>query len=280
VARILTIGVLTEDIVNTVKAYPDEDSKVRTTDHHRRVGGNAANTAMKLAWLKNESFWLGNLPDHATWVRQQLDHWGVDYGLAQELKQGHLPTSFITLSEETGSRTIVHHRDMPEYDAEHFLKLDIRAFDWLHFEARELVEIPQMLSKARGMCGIPVSLEIEKPHAGVEAMFEYADVIFFSKEYGQSRGFSNANDFLKAVEFHGIATCAWGALGAWEKNDFGKMFYAPAKENVHVLDSVGAGDVFNAGMVDGICRGMDVESALQHAVQLAGDSVEHEGVVW
>jgi len=25
---------------------------------------------------------------------------------------------------------------------------------------------------------------------------------------------------------------------------------------------------------------MDVESALQHAVQLAGDSVEHEGVVW
>ena len=139
-ARILTIGVLTEDIVNTVKTYPDEDSKVRTTDHHRRVGGNAANTAMKLAWLKNESFWLGNLPGHTSWVRQQLDHWGVDYSLAQELKQGHLPTSFITLSEETGSRTIVHHRDMPEYDAEHFLKLDIRAFDWLHFEARELVK--------------------------------------------------------------------------------------------------------------------------------------------
>jgi len=279
-ARILTIGVLTEDIVNTVKAYPDEDSKVRTTDHHRRVGGNAANTAMKLAWLKNESFWLGNLPDHATWVRRKLDHWGVDYTLAQELKQGHLPTSFITLSEETGSRTIVHHRDMPEYDAEHFFTLDIRPFDWLHFEARELVEIPQMMSKARGMCGIPVSLEIEKPHGGVEAMFEFADVIFFSKEYAQSRGFSNANDFLKTVEFHGIATCAWGALGAWAKNDFGQMFYAPAKENVHVVDSVGAGDVFNAGMVDGICRGMDVEAALKHAVQLAGDSVEHEGVVW
>jgi len=271
-AQILTIGVLTEDIVNTVKTYPDEDSKVRTTDHHRRVGGNAANTAMKLAWLKNDSFWLGNLPDHATWVRSQLDHWKVDYSLAQELNQGHLPTSFITLSEETGSRTIVHHRDMPEYDAEHFLKLDIRAFDWLHFEARELVEIPQMMSKARGMCGLPVSLEIEKPLKDVEALFELADVIFFSKEY--------AHDFLKAVEFRGIATCAWGALGAWAKDDFGQMFYAPAKENVQVVDSVGAGDVFNAGMIDGITRGMGVEEALQHAVLLAGNSVEHEGVVW
>ena len=46
------------------------------------------------------------------------------------------PTSVVLCSEETGSRTIVHHNgNLPELNSEQFKnKVDLSLYDWIHFE--------------------------------------------------------------------------------------------------------------------------------------------------
>ena len=43
------------------------------------------------------------------------------------------------------------------------------------------------------------------------------------------------------------------------------------------MDTVGAGDVFNAGLVHALATGQPLEQALQYAVQLAGRKVQQQG---
>lgn len=41
----------------------------------------------------------------------------------------------IILNGQNGSRTIVHHRgNMPEIELKDFQKLDLKKYDWIHFE--------------------------------------------------------------------------------------------------------------------------------------------------
>jgi len=280
VARVLCVGVATLDIVNLVDNYPAEDSEVRALSQQLRAGGNATNTALVLARLGAESHWVGNLSDQsqAQVVRDAFAHFGVDASRARVCEGSCLPTSYITLSKANGSRSIVHYRDMPEYAAEDFLQLDIRSFDWVHFEGRALEQLVPMMRRARGMCGVPISLEVEKPRPGIEDLFEEADLLFFSRDYAQKRGFASAQALLTQLPRGSLATCTWGDQGAWALDFEGKLLHAPAQQPGKVVDTLGAGDVFNAAMLHAVSTGMQLEEALQTAVCLAGEHCGREGL--
>ncbi len=278
-ARILCVGVATLDIINQVARYPQEDSEVRALTQARRVGGNAANTATVLAQLGDQAAWAGNLGDRPEVERicGYFDRYGVDHDLAQRVNGG-VPTSYVTLSRETGSRTIVHFRDLPEYRAEHFLTLDLGLFEWVHFEGRAVSELTHMMAYARGRYGLPVSLEVEKPREGIEALFEHADLLLFSGDYLRARGDREPAGFLQALPPGAAATCTQGARGAWGRDAEGHLIHAPAWRPARVIDTLGAGDVFNAGMLHGRCRGWSMAQALELANRLAGEKCGREGV--
>jgi len=277
-ARVMCVGNATLDIVNRVERYPDEDSEVRAVTHARRMGGNAANTAAVLAQLGAQSFWVGNLAKPADIVEQGFARYGVDASLAVRVAEATMPTSCILLSEETGSRSIVHYRDLPEYCAEDFLELDLRGFDWVHFEGRAVDQVGPMLRRARGMCGLPVSLEVEKPRSGIEELFEQVDLLMFSRDYARAKGFSDAAALLRSLAQGVPATCTWGARGAWAVDHEGRMIHAAAPVLDSVVDSLGAGDVFNAAMVFALSSGRSVERALNEAVNLASSQCGREGM--
>ncbi|MEI2422194.1 hypothetical protein V6O07_18080, partial [Arthrospira platensis SPKY2] len=58
---------------------------------------------------------------------------------------GRTPTSWILRSRATGSRTIVHDRDLPELGAKLFGREGLDAYDWFHFEGRNPAELPALL---------------------------------------------------------------------------------------------------------------------------------------
>jgi ketohexokinase len=276
--RVMCVGVATLDIINRVEQYPAEDSEVRASEQSQRMGGNAANTATILAQLGVQAFWVGNLAQSAEIIEHGFARHGVDASLAVRIPNAAMPTSYILLSKASGSRSIVHFRDMPEYCAEDFLKLDLRSFDWVHFEGRAIDQLVPMLRRARGMWGLPVSLEVEKPRKGIEELFEQADLLLFSRAYALTQGFSDAPALLGSLPQGVLATCTWGAQGAWAIDHDGRLLHAAASPLGSVVDTLGAGDVFNAAMVHALSLGRTVGQALQAAVALASSQCGREGL--
>ena len=278
-ARVMCVGIATLDIINRVEKYPAEDSEVRALAQSQRMGGNAANTAIgaraagRVRFLGGQPGTIRRKSSSASFAR-----YGVDASLAVRIVDAVMPTSYILLSETSGSRSIVHFRDLPEYRADHFLKLDLRSFDWVHFEGRAIDQLVPMLWRARGMCGLPVSLEVEKPRKGIEELFEQVDLLLFSRDYAQARGFSDAAALLRSLPQGVLATCTWGAQGAWAIDHDGRLLHVAAPPLESVVDTLGAGDVFNAAMVHALSSGLAVEQALQAAVALASSQCAREGL--
>jgi len=174
-ARILLVGTVTLDLVFGLEHHPQADEEMRAASLRTCRGGNAANSAVVLAQLGHQAEFLGVLADapETAVIEQDFANYGVVYGHCPRLA-GRPPTSSIYLSGAT--RSIVHYRDLPELEAEHFMVLDLGAYDWLHFEGRNVAALARMLAYAReNFPDLPISLELEKPRDGIETLFNQAD---------------------------------------------------------------------------------------------------------
>ena len=277
--RILAVGIATLDIVNRVSAYPEEDAEIRALSQQRRRGGNATNTLVALSQLGHSPAWAGVLPVEADseLVLEDLALHDVDISAVVRPSSGKLPTSYITLSEVTGSRTIVHYRDLSEYGFADFDRLELNDYDWVHFEGRNVSQLKPMLEKTRRL-GVPCSLEVEKPRQDIESLFALPDVLLFSRTWVMAQGFDSPGAFLRERADAQPVFLPWGSAGAWGRLANGDLLHVPAPE-VRVVDSIGAGDVFNAGVIDAILKGLSGRRLLEHAVQLASAKCAREGLV-
>lgn len=284
--KILGVGIATLDIINQVECYPLEDSEVRVLSQRRSRGGNATNTLTVLSQLGHDCAWAGVLPQSpdAAFIEEVLSGQQIDLRHVRHLTAGKLPTSYITLSEESGSRTIMHLRDLPEYRAEWFLEeVDSREFQWIHFEGRAPDELEIMLGSLSGVDGLRVSVEIEKPRPGIEALFHLPEVLLFSRHYALSSGCGNAESLLTSVaqqlgEQRPLLFCAWGDQGAWALDRHGELLHAPALRIPTVVDSIAAGDVFNAAVIHALIQAATPMQALEQGCRLAGEKCGMEGV--
>lgn len=277
------MGIATLDIINSVECYPAEDDEMRATSQRLCRGGNATNTLAVLSQLGHDCHWAGVMVDEpdARHIEVDLDKHHIDTHAVLRLAQGKVPTSYITHNLTNGSRTIVHYRDLPEYPFEQFQQIDLSRVDWLHFEGRNVQETQQMLGWAKQHAShLRCSIEIEKAREGIEPLFELADVLLFSRAYALGCGYQDANSFLTAMRPRCKASrlvCAWGEAGAWAV-DGQVEYHSPAFAPVRVVDTLGAGDTFNAGMIDALVRDQDLPAALEQACRLAGQKCGHHGL--
>jgi ketohexokinase len=274
--RILAVGNATLDIINVVDDYPREDQEVRACSQQFRRGGNACNTLAVLSQLGNNCSWAGTLanePD-AAMILADLNEHHIDYTAAHISAHGKVPTSYVSLSRLSGSRTIVHYRDLPEYRFADFSRIDLNTLDWLHFEGRNISELAKMMAHARAdQPNLLISLEVEKPRDGVEKLYGYADLLLFSREYALHYNHHDVHTFLQHMatrKLNAMISCTWGEKGASAIDREGHLFHAPAFTPALVVDTLGAGDTFNAGMIDQLLRGHSMELALIEASRLAG----------
>lgn len=275
-ARILAVGNATLDIINIVDGYPAEDMEVRASAQQIRRGGNAANTLVALSQLGHHCSWAGTLanePDGSL-ILADLAHYQIDTSAVHTVAQGKVPTSYVALNKRNGSRTIVHYRDLPEYSHSDFAQIDLSNLDWIHFEGRNIDELRQMIERVQKLHpALHVSLEVEKVRPGIESLFSYASVLLFSKEFTRHHGYQEALPFLASLHERGTRAqlvCAWGELGAFALDTQGNRLHAAAHPPAQVVDTLGAGDVFNAGIIDALVRGSDLAAALDDATRLAG----------
>ncbi|WP_240905966.1 PfkB family carbohydrate kinase [Thiorhodococcus mannitoliphagus] len=274
--RVLGVGIATLDLINEVDCYPSEDSEVRALSQRRVRGGNVANSLSVLAQLGHQCTWLGTLADDAASqeVLLDLEHHGIDATAAVTVPGAMTPTSYVTLSRVSGSRTIVHHRDLPELDAAGFEALSLKGVQWVHFEGRNPAETASMIQSARRRAPQAViSLELEKPRPGIEALLAGPHLIIAGRAYAQARGFEDPGAFLRDLERQttaGLCVLGWGAGGAYLRARGGCVEHAGAHAPAQVVDTLGAGDCLNAAVIDGLLRALTPREAVVRAVRLAG----------
>ncbi len=275
-SRILAIGIATLDIINSVDGFPAEDAEVRAVAQRVCRGGNAANTLVVLSQLGHVGCWAGvRVADsHGEMIAADLARYAIDITPCQVLAQGASPVSYVTLNRHNGSRTIVHYRDLAEYRYHDFATLDLGSYDWLHFEGRNVQDTVRMLERARRDApAIPRSVEIEKPREGIEALFGVADLLLFSREYASHQGHDSPRKLLRVVREQGYAAeliCTWGAAGALGLDRHGNWHQGPAMVPPQVVDTLGAGDCFNAGVIHAYLQGLSMKDVLPRACALAG----------
>src|SRR3569833_108667 len=239
-------------------------------------GGNCTNTLVVLSQLGHHCSWGGVLVDEpdASRIVADLDAHAIDLTPVRRLPKGKVPTSYITLNQRNGSRSIVHYRDLPEYDFDAFATIDLGACDWLHFEGRNIDETARMLAHARRtQPHIPRSVEIEKPRAEIERLFADATLLLFSRAYVHARGGDEPAAFLRDMRLlapHTDLVLAWGEAGAFARGRDGGLVQSPAFPPPRVVDTLGAGDTFIAGIIDARLHGATPADALTSACRLAG----------
>lgn len=285
-AKILGIGIATLDIINEVDSYPAEDSELRALAQRQRTGGNVTNSLTVLQQFGHDCALAAVLTPDADGrqIQEKLAQRGIDLSPAQVLGFGHAPTSYITLNRQNGSRTILHYRDLPEFDLNAFLRIDLTPFDWQHFEGRHCMDTSAMLAMARRMGGAKIlSLEVEKERPYLDQLFPFPDVIFFSRAFAEKRGYGDPEAFLQEAHQwapQAVLVLGWGASGAYFKESpEHTVQMVPAEPISGVVDSIGAGDTLIAGVIHARANqaNPDWRAAVTFGVRLAERKIQQFG---
>ncbi len=283
--HIVGVGVATRDLIYRVAHYPAEDDELRAQSRHAACGGNAANTLNVLAQLGHRAIWVGTLAQDQDGqrLRHELDALGVDTTYAAVHDCAQTPTSLILVSEATGSRTIVHHRNLSELSVAEFCQVPLADCDWIHFEGRNPEATAQMIAHVqRQRPELPISIELEKPRPNIEALLQPVALLIAARGYVEAQGAaSDPAAFATQLQAHSkAALCVvpWGAAGVYYCDHRQKPQHLPAYQPPQIIDTLAAGDVLNAALIDGLLHGLPTEQVLLRAQRLAGYKCAHVGL--
>ena len=214
---------------------------------------------------------------------------GVGFNLSDFEPFGS-PSSTVIVVKETGSRTILHHNPgLPELSPRHFEekilpKLD--EFDWIHFEGRNVANVLEILDALTELDHKPtVSIELEKAREEMLKLAPFADVLFISKEFAEFQSCADMENSV--VHFrsllknpNAIVVCAWGDKGAAASSLEG-VFTSRAFPPDELVETLGAGDTFNAAFIFAMREKHSIQKCLEFACRVAGakcGQVERKGL--
>lgn len=275
---VLGVGIATLDLINEVADYPLEDSEVRCLSQRQARGGNVTNTLTVLAQIGHHCRWAGTLADDlgADFIQSDLGKHGISLDSVVRIAGANTPTSTILLSRATGSRTICHHRDLRELTAADFEQVSLDGLDWVHFEGRNPLETQQMLARVRKEAPFArISVELEKPRSDIEALMADADLLLIGRAFAQTQAGEKVDParylagLANRTGIHALVL-GWGAQGAWLLTPGDTPALVSAFSPPRVVDTIGAGDALNAGVIDALLGGQDLYDAVSHGVHLAG----------
>ena len=278
---ILIIGNCIVDQVSIIKQFPSEDSEFRALDRIQQAGGNACNSAVILSKLGHSVELVAQLADdvEGEWLKRYLLALGIGCGYCALLPGSKTPLSSIWLNRSNGSRTICHYRDLPELSLAHLKQIPLQKHHWLHCEGRNVEVLRQYLPRIRKQA-IAVSLEIEKPRSGIEDLLPFVDVAIISSHYLGELQLS-AEQCLQRfyrINPHLRIVCTLGERGLLASDAGAEPVQIEAEVVSQVVDSVGAGDCFIAGLIHQLSQQFPFVQALTFANRLAASKVQQQGM--
>ncbi|XP_017331646.1 ketohexokinase isoform X3 [Ictalurus punctatus] len=282
--RILCVGLVCLDIINVVDKFPEEDTDTRCVSQRWQRGGNASNSCTVLSLLGAPCAFMGSLAAGpiADFILNDFKMYHIDVSLVTEHAQCSCPTSVVIGNQTSGSRTILHmNRNLPDVCADDFSQLDLSQYRWIHFEGRNADEQVKMIEQVKSYNAtqeeknrITISVEIEKTRPSLYQLFPHGDVVFVSKDVALHFGFQSASSAVKGfysqVKDGAVLICAWAEKGADAMGPDGTVVHSDAFPPEKLVDTLGAGDTFNASVIYTLSNGGSLQEALTFGCQIAG----------
>ncbi|XP_040890178.1 ketohexokinase isoform X6 [Toxotes jaculatrix] len=282
--KILCVGLVCLDIISVVDKYPEEDTDRRCLSQRWQRGGNASNSCTVLSLLGASCAFMGSLSAGpvADFILEDFHKFNIDVSLVCEHTQCVLPASVVISNISTGSRTILHmNRNLPDVTAQDFSRVDLRQFKWIHWEGRNAEEQVKMIqqvvefnSSLPQQQRITISVEIEKTREKLYQLFPHGDVVFVSKDVARHFGFQSAEAALRGlysrVKQGAVLICAWAEDGADALGPDGLVVHSDAFPPEALVDTLGAGDTFNAAVIYALSNGGRLQDALTFGCRVAG----------
>lgn len=166
---------------------------------------------------------------------------------------------------------------------EDFEKVSLENYQWIHFEGRNNFEsISRMIDrilvyndKVQVDDRVQISLEIEKTkRTDLIPLMERVDYVFISKEFAVANGYQNKEDAVTGMGHRckpsGAVICAWGEDGAAAKPRSSDLVTSPIFPPKSLVDTLGAGDTFNAATILALSEGRSLQDAIRYGCKIAG----------
>lgn len=270
--KILVVGELNADLVfGGLQSLPQPGREVLAQDFSLELGSSSAICAAGLAKLGATVSFLGKVgaDEMGAFCLKALEAAGVDVRLVRSdprLKTG------ITASFSAEDRALVTYPGaMAELTADEIPASLLEEFQHLHVSSYYLqtglqAGLAGLFAQAKAL-GLTVSLDLGcDPEGswsrGILEVLRYCDVFFLNEV--ELAGLAGTGDVAMGLQtVGGIATVTVAKLGsrgcaAWSAERYCEV---PAIA-VHVVDTTGAGDSFNAGFLRVWLHGATIEASL------------------
>ncbi|HWL70463.1 MAG TPA: sugar kinase [Geminicoccus sp.] len=278
------VGFYTLDILaRPVEAIPDGGGVAFVDQIRMVVSGTAGAVAIDLAKLGLHTLAAGSVGDdeQGGFVLDRLARHGVDISAMQRIAGVPTSTTIMTV-RPNGERPALHMRgaaDHFELPPERYAQLLDARFVHLGGTGfmRRFDGAPSLrFLQAAKAAGCRTSLDLIAPGedglALVGPLLPFVD--YFMPSIEEARALSGMDDPLAAARFFldrgaGTVAVTLGAGGSVVADAGGAVLRIPAFD-VPVVDTTGCGDAYVAGMIAGLARGMDLETAARLATAASG----------
>ena len=283
---ILCVGDLNGDLIvpygKALKQVNGEDPVIVSF----RVGGSVSNTAQHLGLLGDRPLFVGDLCSDSIGrsLQTTLSDLGVD--LSYSTESNNVAMLCVAVVEENGDRLILPWfppgSTTPHLTKESFSKVPRKDY-WLFSGGmmmsneeetmRSVVEFfREMKETTNSVTLFDLNLRIESYGLNdlrrqyYEEILSLSDIIIGNYQY-EIDFFTSTDDIVEGCKELGkdkIVICHNGAENVIVV-DHGNVFTVPVTR-VETRHTIGAGDIFNAGILHGLKNGMDVRRAVEEGV--------------
>ena len=187
-------------------------------------------------------------------------------------------TSYIIISEESGTRTCVYDRGSVPDDEKNVAFDAIDNADILHLDGNYMLSAISAARYARQK-GVKVSLDAGGAYSGIDQLLPLVDILIPSAEFAMQLTGCNTpqSALLRLYELYSpeVLVVTDGARGGYYYKDGKANHYDSVK--VNVLDTNGAGDTFHGAFVSAYATGESIEYCCRFASAVAAYKCAHMG---
>jgi len=271
---VVTVGeIYVDHVFSHLINWPLPGEEIFTRNYLREMGGGAAITACGLGRLGRSTAVFGVVGNvECAWMKRRFQDFSVVSDWLKQEEGSSGVTVSVSVSDERSLYSFAGANDgLGEYLAAPAIAEQLQNAGHVHFALPIERQIARAILPGLRSAGCTVSLDVgwqPKWYLDPENLQTCREIDYFlpnRKEAEYLTGRKHPGDVLRGLEQLGFThvVVKLGADGAAMHID-GKMLHV-ASPVVEVVDTTGAGDAFDAGLIDALLDGTSALEALRRA---------------